>query len=229
MPIPSARIELMRQGEAFFFSQLDRVDDDGLSDPCALPGWSRAHVAGHMARNADALMNLLTWARTGIENPMYPSVAARADGIEESSHQAHDALRDDVHDASDRLLDAIASMPEQAWDAPIRTASGRAVTGAEVPWMRVRESWVHAIDLDTGATWDELPNEVVTDLIDEVASGLAGRADCVPMVIDGGGRSWRVGPEDDPVTVSGSRPDLLAWLLGRATGPAGAPAPPRWL
>jgi maleylpyruvate isomerase len=33
--------------------------------PSALPGWSRAHVLTHVARNADAMINLLTWARTG--------------------------------------------------------------------------------------------------------------------------------------------------------------------
>jgi maleylpyruvate isomerase len=229
MPLSPARIEHMRQGEAFFFSQLERVDDDGLSQPCALPGWTRAHVVGHMARNADALMNLLSWARTGEKRPMYPSAAARADGIEASSRQAPDVLREDVRAASDRLLDAIAAMPPAAWDAPVRTASGRAVTGAEVPWMRIRESWVHAIDLDTGASWQEVPDAVVIDLLDEVASGLIDRADSPAMVIDTGARSWRVGVDGDPVTVSGSASELLAWIIGRASGPPGAPAPPRWL
>ena len=42
-------------------------------------------------------------------------------------------------------------MPDDAWDGEIRTALGRATTGAEVPWMRVRESWVHALDLDAGS------------------------------------------------------------------------------
>jgi maleylpyruvate isomerase len=230
MPVPAARIELMRQGEAFFFSHVDQIDNDELSQPSGLPGWTRAHVVGHMARNADALQNLLSWARTGTESPMYPSVQARADGIEETSRKARDALRTDAHTTSERLQDAVAAMPGSAWDAPIRTASGRAVTGAEVPWMRIRESWIHAVDLGTGAAWDDIPEAVVIDLIDEVASGLATRTDCPAMVIESGARSWRVGGEDgDAVTVSGSPPELLAWLIGRAPGPAGAPAPPRWL
>jgi maleylpyruvate isomerase len=229
MPIPSAHLELMRKGETFFFSHADRIDDEDLSQPCALPGWTRAHVLGHIARNADALQNLLRWARTGVESPMYPSVQARADGIEETSRQARDALRSDAHAASDRLRDALDDMPDGAWDAPIRTASGRAVTAAAVPWMRVRECWIHAIDLDAGATWDELPDQLVVDLIDEVASGLAARTDCPAMVIDAGARSWRVGGDGDAATVSGRAPELLAWLIGRAPGPPGAPSPPRWL
>ena len=139
----------MRQGETFFRSWLERVDDEGFAQPCGLPDWTRADVVAHMARNADALMNLLTWARTGDEKPMYPSAAARAAGIAESAQQSPAALRLDVIDASNRLVDAVATLPDAAWEAEVRTARGRAITAAEVPWMRIRESWVHAVDLRT--------------------------------------------------------------------------------
>ncbi len=133
-------------------------------------------------------------------------------------------------DASNRLVDAVATLPDEAWDAEVRTARGRAITAAEVPWMRIRESWVHAVDLGVGASLDELPHAVVIDLLDEVASGLAGRDDCPPMVVDAGERSWRVGPEGAVgVTVSGSAGELLGWLIGRAPGPADAPPAPAWL
>jgi maleylpyruvate isomerase len=226
---PSTRIELARQGDAFFFAQLDQLDDDALHEPCALLGWTRAHIVGHMARNADALVNLLTWARTGVETPMYPSREARAAGIEATSQKEAAALRADAQAASARLFDAVEGMPEPAWDAPIRTALGRPIPGSEVPWMRIRESWVHTVDLDAGATFDQLPNAVVVDLIDEVASGLAGRADCPAMVVDIGERSWRVGGDGDAAAVAGSAPEVLGWIIGRAPGPAGAPAPPPWL
>jgi maleylpyruvate isomerase len=226
---PSERIDLARRGDAFFFAQLEQLDDDALHEPCALPGWTRAHVVGHMARNADALVNLLTWARTGVETPMYPSREARAAGIEATSQKSAAELRADAQAASTRLFDDVEGMPEEAWDAPIRTALGRAIPASEVPWMRIRESWVHTVDLDAGATFEQLPGAVVVDLIDEVASGLAGRADCTPMVVDIRERSWRVGGEGDAVTVSGSAPEVLAWIIGRGPGPSGAPGAPQWL
>ena len=74
-------------------------------------------------------------------------------------------------DASNRLVDAVATLPDEAWDAEVRTARGRAITAAEVPWMRIRESWVHAVDLGVGVSLEELPHAVVIDLLDEVASG----------------------------------------------------------
>jgi len=228
MPAPEERLDLMRQGEVFFLAALDRVDDEALTQPSALPDWSRAHVVAHMARNADALGNLVSWARTGVESPMYASPDARAEGIEVGIAQAPAALRADLRDASQRLLDAFATMPVESWDAEVRTRAGRVIPASEVPWMRIRESWVHTVDLDAGASFGELPTVVVTDLLDEVASGLAGREDCPAMTIVAGERSWDVGATGDRVTVAAAAPDVLAWLLGRAPL-ADAPDPPAWL
>ncbi|MEU8615746.1 maleylpyruvate isomerase N-terminal domain-containing protein, partial [Actinoplanes sp. NPDC048791] len=49
------------------------LEDSAMSAPSALPGWTVGHVLTHVARNADAYTNLLTWARTGVETPAYAS------------------------------------------------------------------------------------------------------------------------------------------------------------
>ena len=54
----------------------------GLSDgdvrrPSLLPGWSRAHVLTHLARNAEGGVRLLGWARTGVPSYEYESLDAR--------------------------------------------------------------------------------------------------------------------------------------------------------
>jgi uncharacterized protein (TIGR03083 family) len=49
------------------------LGDAEVRGPSLLPGWSRGHVLTHIARNADGLGNLLRWARTGAETPMYAS------------------------------------------------------------------------------------------------------------------------------------------------------------
>src|SRR5256885_15091039 len=51
-------------------------------EPSLLPGWTRGHVLTHVARNGDGLGNLLRWARTGTETPMYASREARRADIE---------------------------------------------------------------------------------------------------------------------------------------------------
>src|SRR5690242_5869899 len=56
-----------------------------IAEPSGLPGWTVGHVLTHLARNAEALTNLLIWARTEVETPMYPSRAARDADIEAGS------------------------------------------------------------------------------------------------------------------------------------------------
>jgi maleylpyruvate isomerase len=96
------------------------------------------------------------------------------------------------------------------------------------------------VDLAAGATWADLPPEVVADLMAEVAGGLAGREDCPAMrLVPEAGDPWVVGPAGagEAVEVTGPAPDLLAWLIGRSNGgtlvattPDGRPpAPPPWL
>src|SRR5918999_1732122 len=71
MPPPTDDLDLMRRGDGFFLEAVAALDDERLREPSLLPGWTRAHIVTHMARNADGLRNLLTWARTGVETPMY--------------------------------------------------------------------------------------------------------------------------------------------------------------
>ena len=52
-------------------------DEAHIRQPSLLPGWSRAHVLGHLARNADALVRTLEGTRRGERIPMYVGEAER--------------------------------------------------------------------------------------------------------------------------------------------------------
>ncbi|MFD0885995.1 maleylpyruvate isomerase N-terminal domain-containing protein, partial [Streptosporangium algeriense] len=59
-----------------------KLSDADVAGGSRLPGWSRGHVLTHLARNADSLVNLLAWARTGVETPQYPDPRRRDLDIE---------------------------------------------------------------------------------------------------------------------------------------------------
>jgi maleylpyruvate isomerase len=61
--------------------RVGRRTEADLAGPSLLLGWPRRTVVAHVARNADALVNQLTWARTGEESPMYASTQARDTAI----------------------------------------------------------------------------------------------------------------------------------------------------
>jgi maleylpyruvate isomerase len=199
-----------------------RIDDSvaGLTDgdaraPSRLAGWSRGHVLTHLARNADALVNLLTWARTGVERPMYVSSDQRDADIEAGAGRTADELRADLRESAQRFRDAAAALSGEQWSAPVRTRAGREIAAAEVPWLRVREVWLHAVDLDVGVPLDEIPDEVAWRLVEEVAEWMASRVEiCVELTVIGR-HNVRLGTGAADGQLSGSAQRIAGWLTGR--------------
>ncbi len=57
----------------------------------------------------------------------------------------------------------------------MRTAQGALVPATEVPMMRVRETWVHAVDLAGPVTFADIPAGVAALLIGSITDGWRGR------------------------------------------------------
>ena len=224
-----AALRWWADGELAVAGRLDALTDDDLAAPSGLPDWSRAHVVAHLARNADALVNLLTWARTGVETPMYPSRDARDAGIASSAQQLPADLRADYAAACARLAVAIETMPAGAWTAEVRSGQGRTVPASDVPWMRAKELWVHGVDLRAGLTFADVPPDLCTTLVDDVLTLFAGRGEAldVTIVATDVDRTWGSGP----ATVEGPVTAVAAWLTrSDASGLTGeVPAPPAWI
>jgi maleylpyruvate isomerase len=217
-------------GERHLATALGRLVDEDFDRPSLLPGWSRAHVLAHVANNADALINLLTWARTGVERQMYASSEARDAGIEETSKLPPDQLRAQVLAATQRLVGAFREMREPDWAAQLRTNRGREITAADVPWMRCCEVWVHSVDLDAGVGFADVPEDIQAALVDEVFRVWDGRGEAPDVVLFAGDREWGTGA----LAVAGALPDVTAWVTGRSAGQgltADGPLPtlPAWL
>jgi maleylpyruvate isomerase len=207
------------------------LDPVSVAAPSPLPGWTVGHVLSHLARNADALTNLLTWARTGVETPMYASAQARAAGIEEGAAGPLRAQIEDLRAAHERFSDAGAAMPAEAWTV-VLPATGPA---AAVPWYRLREVEVHHVDLGARYTPADWPDAFALRLLREIVAEATDK--WPPMIL----RPWGT---DHPMTigdgagapvVGGPTKSLAAWLAGRADGadltvsPDGElPVPARW-
>jgi maleylpyruvate isomerase len=206
-----------------------RLTDDELAAPSALPGWSRAHVVAHLARNADALVNLLDWARTGVETPMYPSREVRDADIAATAARPPAELRADLAAAVARLAEAARSLPADAWTSQVRTGQGQPVPASAVPWMRAKEVWVHGTDLCAGLAFADLPPAFCAALVDEVLGLFAsqGQSPDATVVATDVDRAWGAGTSE----VRGPVAAVAGWLTrSDASGLTGdVPPPPRWL
>lgn len=259
LPSRAVLLDWQATGTARFASAVRAMEVDAFREPSALPGWSRAHVVTHVARNADALVNLLSWARTGVETPMYASVEARERDIEQGARRPADAVVDDLLAANARYAAAIADLPETAWQSMVRTAQGRPVAAEIVPWMRVREVWVHAIDIGGKTTFADLPEPVAAALLDDAVATIGARGEAGHLVLEevggalndaglvlkeagdgleevGAGRRWELAGEGTAAVVRGRLTALAGYVLrGRVdptlmcSGRETVPPAPRWL
>jgi maleylpyruvate isomerase len=212
------------------------LNDGMVHSPSRLPGWSRGHVLSHLARNADALVNLLTWARTGVEHPMYASRADRDADIDEGASRLFQVHVEDMKAAGDRFFRAAEGMPENAWQARVAVGS-RPVEASLVPWMRLTEVLVHLVDLDVGVGFEdavELAGEQLGPLFDYLVWKRAGGpALWVAIELPSGElREWSTGAAEHTQRAHGSAAAALAWLTGRDGGAQlvdAAPQLPAWL
>jgi len=223
----------MKDGTTVFLDAVE-PDDAWLSAASRLPGWTRRHVIAHVAANADAVGNLVHWARTGIPTPMYPSPEARAAGIEQGARRPTADLITWLHRSAAHLASAIDGLTDEQWQRTVVTGQGRSVAATEIPWLRSREVYVHAVDLAAAVAFTDLPRDFLLALChDVVAKRVSTAGPAVVLTATDVPARWSLGT-DEPVSVSGSLAAIAAYLTGRdhdLTTADGAPAPalPPWL
>jgi maleylpyruvate isomerase len=220
-PPLDALLTWVHDGQSLLDKAVAGMASDAVASPSALPGWTRGHLLTHLSRNADALVNLLTWARTGIRTPMYATPEQREADIEAGAGRPLADQVDDLRGSARRFAEAATALPADRWSAVVTSAQGREIPASEVPWLRVREVWVHLVDLDLGYRMGVLPTELASTLVRDVC----------------GWRSRKTGEPIEPVpdgvqfgqTLVRGTPDRLAgWLTGRELD-GELPRLPRWL
>ena len=199
------------------------LSDAQAREPSLLPGWSRGHVLTHVARNADGMINLLRWARTGTPTPMYASAESRAADIEAGAGRPAAGLAADVRESAAAFAAAAANMPDDAWTAQVRALNGPPFPALGVLERRLSEVEIHHVDVAAGYSPADWPESFLREALPRVAESFTGRDGVPPCVVwaEGAKDSFRLGPDQagaPVVIIKGQPADLLAWLLGRGDG-----------
>lgn len=218
----TADLALAREGQAAFDRLVRGLDPENLQGESLLPGWTRAHVIAHIGYNARALSRLVQWAHTGIENPMYKSAESRADEIDLGSTLSHTGLTRLSSQEAALLDEAWTNLLEDRWAYKVKNAQGRMIPISETIWMRARELWLHAIDVNNGATVQDIPRAAAARILQDVLTTWGGRdghyVRAVATDAHANFQPVREGPSEpasDILTVSGTLTDLLTWATGR--------------
>jgi maleylpyruvate isomerase len=215
-----ARIEVATQR---LLATIATLTDEQAREPSLLPGWTRGHVLTHIARNADAMVNVLRGAQAGTGTRMYASPEARNAAIEAGAGRPAAALAADLRDSAGAFAAEAALVPASAWRAPARALTGPPFPASGLPLRRLGEVEIHHADLGLAYRPSDWPEEFVATYFQRVARSLAGREDVPPCRLRPAGAeaTFPVGPagqERAGPLVTGPLAALLAWLLGRGDG-----------
>lgn len=229
MTDPADWLRQIESGHARLLDTARAVTDEQARRPSLLPGWTVGHVLTHIARNADGLINLLTWAATGVRTPMYGPGDAREADIEAGAHRSAAELLKDVAESNERMVGALSRMPADRWGEIVEWRGGVRKPAGVIQSARLTEVEVHHADLGLEYGFGDIPRDFRLRLLADAAADLP--AGIVLYAEDTGG-SYPDGRSGDTV-VRGSSGDLLGWAAGRTRGdgltcPGGLPDVPEW-
>ena len=121
-----------------------------LRAPSLLPGWSRAHVLAHLARDADAMRNLLVGARDGQDRLAYASPEARNADIGTSAAAGATELVDDLVSSAMALRTVARQLPDAAWRYQVQVLGSPRFPASQLLTRRLAEVELHHCDLGIG-------------------------------------------------------------------------------
>ncbi|MDV9168767.1 maleylpyruvate isomerase family mycothiol-dependent enzyme [Streptomyces sp. W16] len=188
------------------------LDNASAAEPSRLPGWSRNHVLAHVARNADALVNVLEG------RPMYATASMRDADIERDAPRPLDVQLADVRESA-AGFQAVGAAPAD-WSRRVELRNGVVDSASRVPFRRWVEVELHHVDMGIGYELEDLPEEFTRREIDFLVERFDGHPEVPSTRLTDGTHAWSTGrsAEKPEVTVTGSLVELLGWLCGRRDG-----------
>ena len=227
----SDNLALLEHETSLLVSTAARLDDETITVGSLCDGWTRAHVLSHIARNADALGNLVGWAVTGTPRAMYDSPDSRDADIAAGATRGAEEIFTDLNDSAARFASAAASLEGAPEMAEVEMRGGRMVRGAQLPTLRLMEVVFHHVDLDAGYTFADADPGFVKRAITIAVERFRARGQVPSITLLGEeDETWALG--DGAQQISGTNAALLLWLArgqrDALTSAAPLPVLPSW-
>jgi maleylpyruvate isomerase len=227
----SDNLVLLAHETALLVATAASLDDESVRAASLCQGWTRAHVLTHIARNADGLANLVSWAVTGTPVAMYDSPQARERDIEAGATRRVDQIGEDLVDSASRFASAAAGLAGPPEHREVQMRTGRTVLGGQLPTLRLLEVVIHHVDLDAGYTFADADPGFVRRAISNAVDRISAKGHAPAITLRGeDGHTWPIA--GGAVDVTGSNAALLLWLArgndAGVTSKAPLPGLPSW-
>ena len=125
-----------------------------VHEPSRLPGWTRAHVASHIARNADGLIRSIEALLSDRPTLMYDGDEERDWAVERGSQRGGLDLQIDLDTTAGRLNTAFNQLEELAPDTPVELRPQHRLRADLLPLARLNEVVLHTIHTFQACAFD---------------------------------------------------------------------------
>jgi maleylpyruvate isomerase len=195
------------------------LPDAEWQSPSLLPGWTKAHVATHLAWHALGLAAVADRIYQGQPQPAW-SVSDQTVDIEAGSQRDALDLQVDLDTTAGRLSRVLEAFEPEHWTATLTTPLGP-LPAIALSMARLNEVVLHHVDLACGLTMAEIDLEVAQWLLSWNALRLQPRFVSFRLrLLSDEGFDETLGSGPRLVEVRGSTTGLLGWLTGRLDGSA---------
>ncbi|GAB3822244.1 maleylpyruvate isomerase family mycothiol-dependent enzyme [Tessaracoccus terricola] len=203
-------LQAVREQTHLLLGRTISYSEEDWAESTRLPGWSRSHVAAHLAANARDLVAACRALARGaglVELPNSP--AAEAHDLELGALDDGLTLQIALDTSAGALHDAMAELAPG--DAVVRLKSGQEIPARLIPLVRLHEVILHQFDLASEVDDVVLEPSVANDLLAFQVSRMG--ADSLPRahVLSHEGFDTRFGDGEVP-RVTGPAADLVVWL-----------------
>lgn len=223
-PEAPAVFDLMIEASQRLVRTIDGLSEEQWSGDSLLPGWSRAHVAAHLALNALALEGVLNGVAANNPVPMYASQEARNQEIDDLAEAGPEQVRFQTLRSVSCFTTAAEEFPQGKADDPVeRVPGGSTFPAGAALEMRWREVEFHHADLGAGYSPNDWPQAFAVAAITALTSPeVAPRSwtSSFRVLARDAAQSWQIGDDNGQplITVTGAAADLAWWLAGRGAG-----------
>lgn len=197
---------------ASFLGETLGFEPEQWQEPSLLPGWTRAHVATHVARNADAMRRIIEGTLAGRPVDLYESEARRYSDIQRGAEREPLQIQIDLDTSADlfeRTLDQV-----RDWDMVVRLPT-RETSLMRVVLDRFQEVTLHHLDLRGRFSTEDVYPVPARWLLQQAIGRLQGRDLPAVHIRSDSGVEADIGNLGTRVTVRGKDARLWAWVMGR--------------
>lgn len=191
------------------FATVVSLSDDEFNAPSLCKDWSRADVVAHLASNGRALVKLVDWATTGMEQQLYPSPEARAQEIADLAVLPREDLLAELRASARNFAEQAQRLSGELVVEEVEL-HGKWIPATGIVALRIAEVVLHHHDLDTTWTIEEADPDSLLDALEAAVRTMRAKGAPGMTLVTEERDEWVIG--DGALHVASDREGLLGWL-----------------